>query len=253
MSAVACAMLAASPIVAEYGFPDEARGFVQPPPGVPVPVRLAVNEEMRLHFGETVELGLPVELTQTLNASSVHGVLYLNTAQSIEPTRVAVKGTRSGKFTLLDISASHAAQPLRDLHFNVLGNQGRRHLVETKELSAAQVLRFVAQQTLLPNPPAQELNGLSLCRNSAAIAFRYQSETVTSTVLSVWRSKRWLALAVELKNRHSVTHEFDPLLVKGDWQAVAFRDVRLLPNGKRGSKSVAFVVGTQAALSRAVD
>lgn len=211
--------------------------------GVPVPVRLAVGQELRLHFDESVELGLPHELARRLVVSSVHGILYLTANQSFETTRVAVKGFQSGRFTLLDLIASPAPQSTRDIRFKTSTQSAAKQDEAARSLSAAQILRFVAQQTLLPQPTKTELRGLSKRRVHDGSNFAYRSDAVDATVLSAWQSHQWLALAVELHNKDASTHELDPALVVGQWHSVAFRDTRLLPQGKRGARSILFVVG----------
>ena len=47
-----------------------------------VPIELRLNQEIRVHLDESVEIGLPIALTAKLDVASVHGVVYLTALQA---------------------------------------------------------------------------------------------------------------------------------------------------------------------------
>ena len=70
----------------------------------------------------------------------------------------------------------------------------------------------------------------------------YRNYAVTSTVTGAWQTRRWLALAVELRNESTRPVALTPTAVAGRWYAAGFLHGRLLPHGKRGAKSVMFLI-----------
>ncbi len=215
--------------------------------GVPIPVELPLNVESRVHFEESVEIGLPSALTLKLDVSSVHGVVYLTATQPFMRQRVALKGVQSGRFVLLDVSSTQAPGSVKDLF--IRADESSAPQIDSQPLTAAQVMRYVTRLTLAPRRPKSE--GSTINRVAIAVAPNtiYRNVAVASTLLAAWRSNKWLAIAIELRNESDDSVRLSPHDVNGFWRSAGFLHTRLLPRGKRGSQTVMFLVGSHDALA----
>ena len=215
--------------------------------GVPIDIHIPLHAETRVHLNESVEIGIPITLTSKLNVTSVHGVVYLTALQSFRSERLALKGNQSGRFILLDVTATPDFEHVQEIYIRTDDS-----VIETDTpppLSIAQLMRYVAQTTLAPHqpkPPSSQIKRSVLEVDDDSI---YRDFAVTSTLLAAWRSNRWMALAVELRNQSEESIPLSPDAIAGVWRAVGFQHTRLLPKGKRGSQSVVFLVGRHDAIT----
>ncbi len=215
--------------------------------GVPIPVELPLNVESRVHLEESVEIGLPSALISKLDASSVHGVVYLTATQPFTRQRVALKGVRTGRFVLLDVSARQAAESVNDLF--IRASESSTPAIDSQPLTAAQVMRYVARLTLAPRRPNSEASTIKRVAVAVAPNSIYRNVAVASTLLAAWRSNEWLAIAIELRNEGDDSIRLSPHEVNGFWRSAGFLHTRLLPRGKRGAQTVMFLVGSHDALA----
>ena len=215
--------------------------------GVPVPVELPLNQEVRIHLDESVEIGLPIALTAKLDVTSVHGVVYLTALQSFPAQRVALKGSETGRFVLLDVSAT---SDVADVEAIVIQTDGSVLVADSdRSLTATQLLRHIARVTLAPNrpkalPPQIKRTFLAIPQDRL-----YREFAVDSRLLAAWRADSLLALAVDLSNQSSEAIALDPSDIGGVWHAAAFQHTRLLPHGKHGASTVMFLVGPYVAIA----
>ena len=182
-----------------------------------------------------------MELTSKLNVSSVHGVVYLTALQAFTSRRLALKGTQTGRFVLLDVSAMTEANAIKDIFVGTVSTTFTPDVAPS--LTTAQLMRYIALATLAPREPTSlptEIKRTVLAIPKDRI---YRDFAVASTLLAAWRTDRWLALAVELRNQADVAIPLTPSHISGAWIAVGFQHVRLLPQGKRGAQTVMFLVG----------
>lgn len=215
--------------------------------GVPIAVELPLNAETRVHLEESVEIGLPSALISKLDASSVHGVVYLTATHPFSPQRVALKGVQTGRFVLLDVSSTQAPGSIKDLF--IRASKLSPPSIDTPSLTAAQVMRYVARLTLAPRRPKSEASTIKRVAIAVAPNTIYRNVAVTSTLLAAWRSNEWLALAIELRNESDDSIWLSPHDVNGFWRSAGFLHTRLLPRGKRGAQTVMFLVGSHDALA----
>ena len=215
--------------------------------GIPIDINLRLNEESRIHVDESIEIGLPPVLTSKLDIASVHGIVYLTALQSFTRQRLVLKGVQTGRFVLLDVSASNDALRIEDLYVRA-GNPASA-LAALPSISPAELLRFVAHKTLSPRvlkskSPQVKRTAITLSPNAVYLGFG-----IDSSLLSAWRTEKWLALAIELRNESEDSVRVDPHHVGGTWNSAAFTHTRLLPRGKRGSQTVMFLVGAHDAIA----
>ncbi len=215
--------------------------------GVPLPLDLRLNEETRIHVGESVEIGVPPAIAANLQASSIHGIVYLTATQAFTRQRLVLKGSQSGRFVLLDVAASTDAAVVNDLHVQT----GRLDTTPASppSLTPAQLLRYVAQLTLAPLPSTSELSQIRRTSVTLRPNTIYRDLDVASSVLAAWHTDEWLALAIELQNEGENAIRLNPNDVDGVWHTAGFTHARLLSRGKRGAQSVMFLVGTHDAIA----
>ena len=214
--------------------------------GVPISIDLPLNQEIRVHLDESVEIGLPTSLTSKLDVTSVHGIVYLTALHAFTAQRLVLKGVRTGRFVLLDVSAASDIELVA--HVFIRAEDTTSAPESPSPVSAVQLLRYVALMTLAPTQPnalpAQiKRTALAIPRNNI-----YRDFTVESTLLAAWRKDRLLALAVELRNESDEVTSLNPRDIRGVWHAVAFQHSRLLSQEKRGSSTVMFLVGAHDAI-----
>ena len=213
--------------------------------GVPVPIELPLNQEIRVHLAESVEIGLPVALTAKLDVASVHGVVYLTALQSFSSERLALKGTQSGRFVLLDVSAT---SDVADVEAIFIRTDGLKSVPDSpRTYTVVQLMRTIARATLAPNrpkalPPQIKRTVLAILPDRL-----YREFSVSTRLLSAWRTDTFLVLAVELGNQSSDAIVLNPAYIYGVWHAAAFQHTRLLPHGKHGASTVMFLVGAHDA------
>lgn len=215
--------------------------------GVPVPIELPLNREVRIHLDESVEIGLPVALTAKLDVASVHGVVYLTALQSFSTQRLALKGTQSGRFVLLDVSATSDVEDVETVFIRTDGSKAAPD--SPPSFTAVQLMRYVVRATLAPGrpkalPPQIKRTLLAIPQDRL-----YREFAVDSRLLAAWRTDSFLALAIELGNQSSDAIALDPVEIRGVWHAAAFQHTRLLPQGKHGASTVMFLVGASDAIA----
>ena len=215
--------------------------------GVPINIDLRVNEESRIHLEESVEIGLPHILTSKLDVASVHGIVYLTARQTFTRQRVALKGSQTGRFVLLDVSASTDAPKIEDLSIRT-GNPAVAS-AGSPSMSPAKLLRVVAKLTLTPLLPKSGSSGIQRVSMTLDPQSIYRGFGIDATLLSAWRSEKWLALVVELRNTTGEAIRLSPRDLRGLWHSAGFVHTRLLPHGKRGAQTVLFLVGAHDALA----
>lgn len=208
--------------------------------GVPIAITLAVHEETRLRFQESVEIGLSPPLAGQLEITNVHGIVYLTALRPFEPSRVAVKGLESGRFVLLDLDAKQEANSHPDIH--VVHGKGTSNLKRERSYTALEFLEELARLTLDSQTSAALPRGISLASIQTPPNAFYRDIDVESKQLGAFRTKRWLGFVVEVENVTEVSVDLDPDAVGGVWHAAGFLHTRLLPASKRGSSSVMFLV-----------
>lgn len=213
--------------------------------GVPVAIELPLNEEIRVHLDESIEVGVPVALASKLNVSSVHGVVYLTAVKAFASHRLALKASQSGRIALLDAATTSIATPIRDIFLRIDGMSTVPDVV--RSTTSAQLMRYIARMTLATRPPKSRPSGVKRVVVAHPQDGIYRDFAVVSTPLAAWGTDRWLALAVELQNQSSEAISLNPRDITGVWRSVAFQHVRLLPKGKRGATTVMFLVGAHDA------
>lgn len=215
--------------------------------GIPIAIALRLHNEIRLHIDESVEIGVPTSLANKIAVSSVHGVVYLKALQSFVAQRLVLKGNRSGRFFLLDVSATPDAVTVQDIFILIDGSpvaaQGSR------SLSVTQLMRYAARFTLAPMQPKALPSELKLTGLAIASDSIYRDFEVSSKPLAAWRTDKKLAIAVELRNQSDNPIMLEPSQVAGVWHAVGFQHTRLLPRGKLGANTVMFLVGEHEAIA----
>ena len=215
--------------------------------GVPISIDLPLNQEIRVHVDESVEIGLPTSLTSKLDVTSVHGIVYLTALHAFTAQRLVLKGVRTGRFVLLDVSATSDIEHAE--HVSIRAEDTTSEPESPTSVTAVQLIRYVALATLAPTQP----NALPAQIRRTALAIPrisiYRDFTVESTLLAAWRTDRLLALAVELRNESDEVATLNPLDIGGVWHAAAFQHSRLLPQEKRGSSTVMFLVGAHDAIA----
>lgn len=215
--------------------------------GVPVTIDLPLNQEIRVHFDESVEVGLPVALSAQLDVSSVHGIVYLTALQPFTSQRLALKGTQSGRFMLLDVVASPDSDTSRDI---VIRTDGATLVPDVQpSLTIAQLMRYIAQTTLAPRRPEPLPSRIKRTVLALPADRIYRDFVVVSQLLAAWRTDSWLAIAIELRNQSDEAIALSPGDIAGSWIAVGFQHTRLLPRGKRGAQTVMFLVGSHDAIA----
>ena len=215
--------------------------------GIPISIDLPLNQELRVHLDESVEIGLPIALTSKLDVTSVHGIVYLTALQPFVAQRLVLKGVRTRRFILLDVSAASDIDHVE--HMSIRTEDTTSAPQSPTSVSATQLIRYVALTTLAPTRqkalPAQiKRTDLAIPRNSIYRDFR-----VESTLLAAWRTDRLLALAVELRNESDEATALNPQDIGGVWYVAAFQHSRLLSQEKRGSSTVMFLVGAHDAIA----
>ena len=215
--------------------------------GIPISIDLPLNQEIRVYLDESVEIGMPIALTSKLDVTSVHGIVYLTALQPFVAQRLVLKGARTGRFVLLDVSATPDIEHVE--HISIRAEDTIAAPESPTSVTATQLIRYVALTTLAPSRPkalpAQiKRTALAIPRNSI-----YRDFTVESTLLAAWRTDRLLALAVELRNESDEVTALNHRDIGGVWHAVAFQHSRLLPQEKRGSSTVMFLVGAHDAIA----
>ena len=216
--------------------------------GVPILLDIQVGTESRVHFGESVEFGLPGVLAESLDVSSVHGIVYLTAREGFDRQRVAIKGKTSGRIVLIDLAASTSGTGfLRDIYIHPIGT--RVNPVVRPKLTMAQFMRFAAQQTLAAKRTKTQLPGVRHASVKVAPNSLYRDFAVQTELHGVWRSHEWIALAVELRNESAKAITLDPQVIGGSWHVVGFLHLRLLPKGKLGATTVMFLVGAHDAVA----
>ena len=215
--------------------------------GVPIPIELRLNQEVRVHLDESVEIGLPMALTAKLDVASVHGVVYLTALQSFATQRVALKGSETGRFVLLDVSATSDGTGIEAI---LIRTDGSMSVPDSeRSFTAVQLMRYIARATLAPNrlkAPRSQFKRTMLTISEDRL---YRDFAVESSLLAAWRADSLLALAVDLSNQSSDGIALDPSDIGGVWHAAAFQHTRLLPHGKHGASTVMFLVGPYDAIA----
>ena len=220
--------------------------------GVPIELQIPLKDEVRLRFDESVEVGMPDALLGLLDASSVHGIVYLNAHRAFATQRVAIRGETTGQFVLFDVSANEHGQIKGDVLVRLTQGEQPRVMVQPA-LTATFLLNHIAREVLAPRQASHPPEGLRRTTLNLEPNLLYRDFAVESAVLAAWQTRNWLALAVALRNQRSSPLSVDPLAINGSWQAAGFTHGRLLPRGKRGSESVMFLVGPRHALHRMGD
>ena len=215
--------------------------------GTPINIDLRSNEETRIHIGESVEVGVPPALASLLIIASVQGIVYLTARQSFSRQRLVLKGSQTGRFLLFDVAAAPDIAAVRNLYIQT---ERRNDPIEPDTpLTAVQLVRHVATTTLAPRqtramPPRIKRVAAVVSPNSL-----YRDYGIAATLLAAWRTEKWLALTVELRNESDESTRLNPHDVGGVWELAGFRNTRLLPRGKQGSRTVLFLVGAHDAIA----
>lgn len=215
--------------------------------GIPIAIDVPLHDELRIHLNESVEIGVPAALANKIEVTSVQGVVYFKASQSFISQRLALKGNRSGRFVLLDVSASPDGVSVPDIFIVTDGSSVKSE--GSHSLSATQLMRYVASWTLAPRQPKSlppELKRTVLAIPTDSI---YRDFEVGSKPLAAWRTDQKIAVAVELLNQGDKPITLEPSQVAGVWHAVGFQHTRLLPSGKLGANTVMFLVGGHDAIT----
>lgn len=207
----------------------------------PLVIDVTVDSEMRIHFGESVELGVPQELVSKLDVSSVQGTVYLTAMEAFSRQRVLVKRLKNGRFVLLDVSASTR----KSMHQNIVIqlDQEGGNTPTTREPTPVEITRFAAQQLLAPRRLLVRDKSIRSASTKFDFDTVYLSDQLNGKYLSSWRTKHLFAIAYSLENVSDDILNLTPDAVRGDWNTVSFLATQLHPENQGNSTTVMILVG----------
>ena len=210
----------------------------------PLLIDLTVGREQRLHFGDSVEIGVPSELASKLEASSVQGIAYFKPLRGFSRQRVFVKLMESGHFVLLDVAASNQANSHREV-FISLASKSRSLAVEV-EPTPIELSRYAAQQLVSPRRLLRIHPQIKPATVDFAGRHLYLTSQLEIDALGAWQTKRQVVVAYSVRNTSQDEVVLTPEAVRGDWRTVSFMHKVLRPGDSPDSRTVMLLVGLRA-------
>ena len=217
--------------------------------GNPIEIRLRVGTERQIRMDESVELGIRPYLQEKLHIENVQGTLYLTALESFLAQRMVIKGVRSGKLVLINLSGletgSHT-QPIEIKH-----RVGELHPARSKDPSPTpiQLLRYAAQHIYAPSRLLPEDGHIHRYYPLTEDIQLFENPVLKKNLLGAWQTDTHVVLAFEVSNVSDEVISLRPRDSRGNWQLMATLSQRLLPHGKLGSTSVVFVIGLHSSLT----
>ena len=208
---------------------------------VPLNVDLAIKQELRIHFGESIELGLPPSLASKLNAASVQGTLFLTASNAFKRQRIYVKRLNSGRFVLLDLATKSNARSSQDIY---IAYRDRPTLKRPSELTPVALTRYAAQQLFAPKRLLERVAGVRQTTLPTDVSSIYLDSAVKTKPLGAWRTRSQIVVAIQLENTSSIPVKVNPKAVRGHWRTVSFLRTELAPANEPAQTTVMFLVGS---------
>ncbi len=250
-----CCMLALAPgwladsVWAQTG-PPERIEWKQ----VPLRLVLRTGSERIVRFPGPVRLGVPASLQPLLRIQSLDGVVYFLAHAAFDPTRIVVRGTRDGRFYLLDVSASGQGGSLAPVevyvkasraHGEVPGDAGTGEDRALGRYGYVALTRFAARQLYAPARLAQGSPGIVRVPVSREPVALLRGGAVQAVPLAAWRAGPLHVTAVRLTNRTDRPHTLDPRDLRGTWLAATFQHNRLLPAGSDADTTAVYLISAR--------
>jgi len=220
---------------------------------IPITVNLIVGQERRVHFPDSVSVGIPQSLTPILQSQSINGTLYLTAQQAFESTRVIVRSEQGESIYVLDILAREAASQNNYLPaLQVLierpseGKPTSESAPVSPQWGYVALTRYAAQQLYAPARLLSSESGIVRMPVTQTSLELLMGAQVDAVPLATWRADLRTVTAVKLTNKTQEAVVLDPRQLRGAWLAATFQHNRLLPFGSDADSTTVYLVSDRS-------
>lgn len=246
---------------------------------LPLAVPLVVGQERIVFLDQSVRVGKPSNLADSLRVQSANGAIYLRAEKAIEPTRLQLQSVDTGELILIDIAATEAkpdAEPLEPVKI-VRGESspvrygardqatdgdepdaGRDVEGEQKPSKATPVpvvlTRYASQSLYAPLRTVEPVDGITQVnvRRDLDLSGFTPLWPVAARAVASWRLDDYWVTAVQLKNLSPARVDLDPRGLQGDLATATFQHQHLGTRGDPSDTTVVYVVTKGRELAKAV-